>query len=481
MLVVQGVAVTSKLVLDTAYLCSKVADLATLGITPDYDYVNSLNVYQQASEFYAEAGDGAYLWLVVTATTNVFVTYCASATFKNLIMGTISADVTKRAKMVGMCYKPPSSQQSSADFPSDVTGAITVLQATEVSLAAQGFPFSSILDGQNMSSTTTPTTIQTMANKSAPTVSMCITGSRPNGAASVGAALGRFSRITVGHGFGETDDGPISLTQSWLTNGFVSPITGTVITQGTNLTATHSYMVVAGPVTYNGASYSVGQIFTCVVGTLGFTGTSTSVVDLTTAGTIVAATTYYVLFGPVTSNGITYGTRSTFVATSTSFTGGIVTALTSTNTVKLFQSDYNALGDDQYMFHCPYYQLSGLYWNDGATCDAQTNPLSTQEFNRVGNKMVSALLNFLSLLKGKNVQIDTKTGLVSLAFTSAKQQDFYSTYIEPMITSSDISGGALSLTGTPNGVNTVNWTYVLTINGTPISGSFTGTVTFSNS
>lgn len=480
MLVCRGIAVSGKLVLDTAYLCTKLSDLATLGISPDYDYTNTLNVYQQASEFYAEAGDGAYLWLVVTAATNAFATYCAGATFKGLIAGTISADAQKRVKMIGVSYNPPTTQQSSGDFPADVLAAIPVLQATEVAMAAQGFPFSSILDGENMSSTTTPTTIQTVATKNAPTVSLCITGSRPNGTAAVGAALGRFARITVGHGFGETDDGPISLTSSYLTNGVQVPILGASISQGTNLTAAHSYMVVLGPVTYNGNVYTVGQIFTVILGTLGFTGVGTTVIDLITAGTIVAATQYIVLFGPVTSNGIVYGTGQVFTATATSFTGGIVSLFLGTQTSKLYQADFNALGDSQYMFHGPYYQLPGLYWNDGATCDLSINPLSTQEFNRVGNKEVSALLNFLALLKGKNVPVDKKTGLVSLSFTSTKQQDFFSSYINPLIVSGDITGGSLALIGTPNGTSTVNWIYVLTINGMPITGSATGTVTFSN-
>jgi hypothetical protein len=239
-------------------------------------------------------------------------------------------------------------------------------------------------------------------------------------------------------------------------------------------------MVLKGPVTYNGTVYSYGDIFLVVTGTLGFTGTSTTVVDLVDTGTIVAATKYYVLAGPITSNGVVWSTGQTFVATATSFTGGFVTALTSTDVTKLYQADYIAYGDKQYMFYSPYYQLSGLYWNDGATCDLTTKPLSTQEFNRVGNKMVSALLSFLSLLKGKNVPIDVKTGLVSLAFTSAKQADFDRDYVNPLVITNDISGGSLSLTGTPNGVNTVNWTYTLTINGEPITGSATGTVTFSN-
>ena len=488
MLVCKGIATTGgthALVLDTAYLGSKLDDFVTgLNITPNYDVVNGFSVYQQIKEFYDEAGDGAYLWLVVTANTTAYATYCAYATgttFLNLVRGTIQSDLAMRVKMIGLCYKPPATQQSSTDFDSDALATIPIAQAAAVGLSSEGFPVSFIIDGMNMSSAATSATIGSMAAKLAPAVSFCITGSKPNGVASVGAALGRFARISVGHGFGETDDGPISLTSSFLTNGASVAITGTVINQGTNLTAGHSYMVLFGPVTYNGTVYNYGDIFLCVLGTLGFTGAGTTVVDLTAAGTISAASKYIVLAGPVTSNSIVYQTGQIFVATTTSFTGGFVSLMLATDVSKLFQSDYIAYGDKQYMFHCPYYQLSGLYWNDGATCDLATKPLSTQEFNRVGNKMVSALLNFLALLKGKNVPIDKISGLVSLSFTSAKQEDFFNTYINPMIVNNDISGGSLSLVGTPNGVNTVNWTYTLTINGQPITGSATGTVTFSKS
>ena len=483
MMVCVGAATTGgthALVLDTAYLGSKLDDFVTgLNITPDYDVVGGYSVYQQIKEFYDEAGDGAYLWLVVTATA--YATYFASATnttFLNLVRGTIQSDLAMRAKMIGVCFKPPTSANISTDFNADALASIPLLQAVVLTLSAEGFPLSFILEGNNMLSTATSATIGTMATKLAPAVSFCITGSKPNGVGSVGAALGRFARISVGHGFGETDDGPISLTSSFLTNGIATLISGSVITHGTDLTEGHTYMVLHLS-TYNGVSYSFGSTFLCLTGIKAFTvGT---VVDITASGTIVNATKYYVIAGPITSDSIVYATGAIFVSTTTTFTGGFVAALTATDVTKLFQADIIAYGDKQYMFHCPFYQLSGLYWNDGATCDLSTKPLSTQEFNRVGNKMVSALLNTLSLLKGKNVPIDTKTGLVSLSFTSAKQEDFFQTYINAMITNNDISGGSLSLVGTPNGVNTVNWTYVLTINGEPITGSATGTVTFSNS
>jgi len=494
MMIVKGVATTTgttALVLDTAYLGNKLDDFVTgLGITPDYDYVNSLSVYQQVSEFYTEAGDGAYLWLVVTATTTNFATYCAIATgttFMNLIRGTNLTDPDMRVKMLGLGYNPPQTRQSAADFPSDVTSTIPLLQLTLAQLAEEGYALSAIIDGENMSSTATASTLQTMANKKASSISMCITGSKPNGVASIGAALGRFARISLGHGFGEVDDGPTSVQKAYWTNGVAVPIVGSTISQGTDLTAGHSYMVVLGPVTYNSTVYSVGEIFTVIVGTLGFTGTGTTVVDLTTTGTVVVGHTYMVLFGPITYNSVVYGTGTTFTAVTnhTTFTGGIVFEFTAQDVSKLFPADVNTLGTKQYMFLRTWFQQSGLYWNDGATCDLSTTPLSTQEFNRVGNALSADLLEFLiTNLMGKNVPVDTKTGLVARSFTAAKEEDFSRTYLEPLIvpkapnTVGDISAGSLSLVGTPNGANTVDWTYTLTINGTPITGSATGTVTF---
>ncbi len=491
MMVIKGVATstgTKPLVLDTAYLGNTLASFVSgLGITPDYDYVNNLSVYQAVNEFYGAAGDGAYLWLVVTATTNAFNTYVAGNTFQNLIRGTMTNDPTMRCKMIGLGFNPPTTTQSSSDFPAEVISTITALQATQVAMFPEGFSFSSILDGYNMSSTATASTIQSMATKAAPSVSLCITGSNPNGVSSIGAALGRFARISIGHGFGEVSDGGISLSTAYLTNGVSVPILGTTISQGTSLTAGHSYMVVNGPVTYNGLTYSVGSIFSVIAGTLSFSGTSTTVVDLTTTGTVTPGSTYYVLYGPITHNGVVYGTGQTFVAATgiTSFTGGIISLYNSQDATKLYPADVNSLGDKQYMFIRTWFNQSGLYWNDGATCDLAVDPLSTQEFNRVANAMSADVKTFLTYnVMGKNLPIDPSTNAVALSFTKALQQDFETLYIDPLIQPvapnnvGDISSASLTLSGTKVSANTVNWTYTLVINGTPITGSATGTVQF---
>lgn len=483
MLICQGVAATSgeiPLDLETAYLGSTLADFTDrLGVTKDYDYVNSVNVYKQVKEFYDEAGDGAYLWLVVTDDT-AYTTYVASTTFKNLVRGTIQSDPAMRAKMIGFTYPYPATTQSSTDFPSDVLSAIPVLQTTQEDLFAEGFQYSQILDGYRKSTTATSSTTQTMATKNAPSVSLCITSSKPDGIASVGAALGRFARITVGHGFGAVEDGAIAIQKAYLTNGARTDIHGTAINQGTNLTADHSYMVLKGPVTYNGTEYSFGETFTVITGTLGFTGTGTTVVDLTTTASVTAGHTYYVEAGPITYNSVDYATGELFTAVTgvTTFTGGVIFEAFATDVTSLYNSDLINYGAKQYMFLRYWFSQSGLFWNDGGTCNLATKPLSTQEFNRVANKASADVLAFLTLLMGKSIPIDVKTGKAALTFTTAKQQDFFDTYLNPLIVSQDISGGSLTLEGTRNGVNTINWTYTLTINGNPITGSVTGQVKF---
>ena len=241
-------------------------------------------------------------------------------------------------------------------------------------------------------------------------------------------------------------------------------------------------MVVNGPVTYNGTVYSVGSIFTAT-STAALPGSGTSVLDIVSTNTAAVTTgnTYLVIYGPVTYNGVTYQTGNTFVAIAAAgtFSGGIVTVLNATPVQKLFKSDFDNLGASQYMFLRTWFQQSGFYWNDGGTCALATTPLSTQEFNRVANALTADLTTFLIKgLMGANIPIDTKTGLASSSFVNGLITSFEQTYTDPLIASGDISSASLTLVGTPNGANTINWTYVLTIEGTPITGNVTGQIQF---
>ena len=426
-MICKAVAISTTFALDTAYLISSVTDLATLGITAALDVTNSTAIYQQVSEFYAQAGEGALLWLVGTAKTNAFATYVASSTFSGLIRGTAAANPANRVKMLGFCYDVPAATQSASDFPADVTATITALQTATTALFNLGYQFSSIIDGYNMSTTVTPSTIGTMATKAAPSVSVCITGTQPNGVSSVGLALGRFARISIGHGFGAVADGPVNASTAYLTNGIARPSTG-ALTVGT------AYTVYGGTVTYNSVLYLAGQTFTAVTGFTTFT----------------------------TTNGGAVYTGATQVA-------------------KLSPTDVSSLGSSQYLFLRNWFNHSGYFWNDGATCDLSSNQLSTQEYNRVANAISADALSFFIEEMGKNLPLNPATGNVDAIYLTAKQKQFYDQYIAPLTVASgsgDLSDGSLVVTGVNfNATKTLN--FVITIVPTPILGSVTGTIQFS--
>ena len=425
-LFVKAVAVGTTFALGTGYLLTKLDDLTPLGINAAYDVTNTTAVYQQVSEFYAQAGDGALLWLFGVAKATAFADYVVSEPFKALIRGTAVADPANRVKMIGLAYDVPAALQSATDFPADVLATITPLETTRIALFNEGYQFSAIIDGYNMSSTVTPATIGTMANKAAPGVSMCITGTLGNGISAVGLALGRFARISIGHGVGAVEDGPMNTPGAFLTNSIVST-TASVLTVG------GIYTVSGGVVTYNAVDYPVGATFTAVAGHTSFTSTAGG-----------------------------------FLVENASPVSGLTPAYV------------DALGTKQYMFLRTWFGKSGFFWNDGATCEVSTKPLSTQEYNRVANALSADALVFFIDQMGKNLPLNAATGAVDQGYLNAKQAEFFDSYINPLTVSSgtgDLTTAALTLSG-PDFNTTKTMNFTLQIVPTPILGGVTGTVEF---
>src|SRR5258708_941551 len=104
MMFIWAVAVANTFALNTAYFLESPDDLDALGIDADYDATNATDVFGQISDFYAQAQDGAQIWLVGVPMDTDYATYCASATYKNLIYNTRVTDPLQRAKMIGLVY-----------------------------------------------------------------------------------------------------------------------------------------------------------------------------------------------------------------------------------------------------------------------------------------------------------------------------------------------------------------------------------------
>lgn len=437
MLFVKGVAVGSTFALNTAYLLTGMEDLAALGIVDDtYDSTNGLCLYQNVSEYYGQAGDGKLLWLVGVPTGTAYATYVAANTFSNLVQFTGAADPANRAKVLGFAYMPPTSLQQATDFPADVSATVTALQTIQQQLFQLGYMFSSILDGYNMSSTVTPSNLGTYATNTAFSVSLCITGTQPNGVSSVGLALGKLANITIGASMGRVKDGGINTTTAYLTNSIA-------VQAGTDMVVGETMTVFANPVTYNAVVYNVGQQFVVIEGQVTFT---------TDAGGYVAANCTPVV------------------------------AIPGTTIIGLSSTDINQLGQKQFLFIRWWFAQSGLFWNDGATCVPSTKAFSTQEYNRVVNALSADALLFFIQEINDGCPLDKTTGNVAQAWLNAKQEEFYDTYIQPLSSDNggtgDITDGALVVTGV-SFLATKTLSFALTVVPTVTMGSVSGTVQFS--
>lgn len=434
MLVVKGVAIGSTLALDTPYLLTKLADATALGITAALDITNGTALFYQVNKFYnGGLNDGCLLWLVVTAiSTNPYATYVTGSVFLNAVRYTAHSNPLQRAKMIGFCYEMPAATQSGADFPVDVTNLITALPAVLTTLFGQGFQLSAIVDGYMMSDTVSIANLGTMANKAAAGVSLCITGSLPNGVSDVGMALGKFARITVGHSLSAVEDGPVNTNTAYLTNGCTVLPAGTLVV-GKNYTVLGA---TGDTVVYNAVTYNVGQSFVAVTGHTTYTtpGTGYLVTGCTAVGTLSP--------GNAAGNG-----------------------------------DIDLLGIKQFMFLRTWFNQSGFFWNDAATCTLANLQISTQEFNRVANKLSANALDFSILEMGKNQPLDPSTGSVSTAALNSMNAEFFDEYIQPLINSNDISAGAIVFTG-PNFNANKTLYFTLSINGEPITSNINGTVQF---
>ena len=601
---IQGVAISGGAQVNTAYLLTALSDATALGITAAYDSANGLAVYQQINEFYAEAGSGALLWVVIVPTNTAYATYVAGTTFSSLIAQMGITNPAQSVKMVGLCYAPPTSvsvtnaftgtgvndltpggdynqsalpaaytvaidgnagigtatvtaggtgyvvgdtltvTQSGATggtvkvsavtsgvvtavtvatpgsaysvasglattggtgtgctiaiatlcdtfkwklnsgsfttkvstigtqtlnngvtvvfatstghtvndqwvityalgnanisgsnaFPTDVTASVTALQSSLQSLFNAGYQISGIVDGYNMNWTTAPINLPTQATNTAYGVSLCITSTKGNGVSQVGMALGRFARISVGRSVGAVADGPVSQTSAFLTNGVA-------VYAGGQLAVGQSYLVFGGTVTYNGTTYTTGKTVTAVSG----------------YGTFTTADTGYLIANSSPVGAVLSG-------------NAVVQA-------GLSNASITALGNAQYFFVRTYQGLSGFYWNDDATCESSTLALSSQAFNRVGNKLAKECITFFTNYLNTNLPVNTTTGAVSQSWLNSTANLFAFQYIDPLVASGDISGAQLTVTG-PNFNNTKTLNFTLAVVGSPALGNVTGTITF---
>lgn len=106
--------------------------------------------------------------------------------------------------------------------------------------------------------------------------------------------------------------------------------------------------------------------------------------------------------------------------------------LINTPVAKVNRVKCETLGTNQYLFTRTRPQKSGVYFNDGATCNDPANALSTIEYVRVGNAVCDTVEGFFVDLINTIVG-STTAGEVDPAYKAAMLDDLYDRYLLPRI------------------------------------------------
>jgi hypothetical protein len=434
-IICHAAAVGTTFALDTGYLLTSASDLDTLGITDDGVYQNASDceeIYQHVTEFYAEAGTGAKLWIVGVDDSTAYATFLASDDFKDIVRGFAASDYLNKAKGIAVGYRRPTAVQHAADFPTDVTASIPIFKTALESLFDEGYQCFGVIDGKNMSDTVTIANLGTRAGDGAYNVAVAIHSTQGNGIASIGLLLGRLARINVGVSCGKVDDGSLSLT---------------------NLVS-------------NTATTQLGSMYL------------TNGIKIATGGTIVVGQTYLVVDDNVTYNSVTYapGEYITAVNGFTTFSGDGYLVYKSTLVSSLTKTEVEALGNKQYVFCRKWDGKTGYFFNDGATCESISKQFNTIEYNRIANHLAEAAMIFFTDEIGKNLPVNSD-GSLSLIYTAGKKSQYEKTYVVPKIQSNDISNASITITGdTFTSDRTLR--FAIQILPSPALGNVIGTVEF---
>jgi hypothetical protein len=220
-IILSGVAVGGQFALnDVLGPFYSLADAESKGITAAYDVTNTCCAHLHIKNFFAEAGNGRPLYVMVVAKT---VTMAQMCDLSNLTTGVMKMLLAQegRIKLVGITRTPQSGYTPTyADqFDEDIWAAITASKAIYASERAAGRPVDFFFEGRDFQGTPASAkdlrdTAGLNANRACLVIGQdldvaTVYSWNPKYAA-VGLALGRSSRIPVHRNIGRVKDGALA-------------------------------------------------------------------------------------------------------------------------------------------------------------------------------------------------------------------------------------------------------------------------------
>lgn len=142
-LIANGVAVSGKVVLGTAYTLRRPSDAVALGLDAAYDSANNVRVFRHISEFYRCAGEGQKLHIMIVSQTKKPAEMVADAKALAVEAGGVISDMV-------FAYNPASGYSDVLldGLNSDVSAAIPALQGFADWSDENDMPLHVILEGR---------------------------------------------------------------------------------------------------------------------------------------------------------------------------------------------------------------------------------------------------------------------------------------------------------------------------------------------
>lgn len=220
-LLASGVAVGTSFLLDTPYQIRTMADVATLGITPNTDnYV----LYKTLKEFFAEAGEGTEIWLMAFAKTKKVSDWFKLDEATGLAPAEKLLDAANgKLKMLFTAFSPSAGYTLELEgaVDKDVWLAIELAQNLAEKVTSKKYaPYFTLIEGYAFSGDKVA-----LADLNEMSFDRCLvllgdtekrTGIPASKGTAVGVLAGRLAKIQVHVNVGKVRDGALSIQNAYI-------------------------------------------------------------------------------------------------------------------------------------------------------------------------------------------------------------------------------------------------------------------------
>ena len=212
-LIISGSAVTGKLELAKTYILYKLDDLTALGVTDSATDSNKF-LYKTVKEFYAEAGDGAELWLMVVA-QSVKASDMVDKTKDNAIK--LLKEANGRIRFLITAYNSTGDVDNATGLDADVVIALANAQALSEWVTEELYaPIFTIIEGRGYDASKIAS-LPDLTSRTDNRVEILIgdTESGSNNSA-VGVLGGRIAKCGVQRHIGRVQDGALKAQEVFI-------------------------------------------------------------------------------------------------------------------------------------------------------------------------------------------------------------------------------------------------------------------------